>query len=184
MRGLLRRAAVVAGAAVVLLGPAVGVVGAAAGPVLSWSPTTSSGTYNYGTVAVGQTVSQVFTLKNSGSRAIGALTVSLTGSGAFSKTKDACAGVKLGPGTSCSVTVAYAPVGSGQSDSGTLTATSGKPAATASLALRGASAKASPGDLHQPERGRDGRNHDGDGRGHRVGWFLPAWDDRVHAVWP
>jgi hypothetical protein len=82
--------------------------------------------------------------ENSGTRATGALTVSLAGSAAFSKTKDACTGVKLGPGQSCSVTVAYAPAAPGQADSAALTATSSKPAATASLALKGAGGKASP----------------------------------------
>lgn len=66
-------------------------------PAAAWSPTTSAGTYDYGTLT------------------------------------------SLGPGKSCTVTVSYAPAGFGQSDSGTLTATAHKAAATASLALLGAS---------------------------------------------
>ena len=142
MHSLIRRAAVAASAAVVLLGPAAGV--ASAGTVmLNWSPTTSPGTYNFGTLNAGQTLSQAFTLTNSGSGSTSALTVKLTGSGAFSVTKDACTGVKLASKKSCSVTVQYAPTASGQTDSAILTATSSKPAATASLGLLGQT-KASP----------------------------------------
>jgi hypothetical protein len=136
MRDVIRRATVVAGAAVVLLGTAMGVASAASGgPVLSWSPTTSPGTYNFGTVSPGSTVSQAFTLTDSGGGATSTLTVSLTGSSAFTKTKDTCTGTKLSPKKSCSVTVAYAPASSGQTDKATLTATS--PKATASLTLLG-----------------------------------------------
>jgi Cep192 domain 4 len=142
MPSLIRRAAVAAGAAVMLLGPAAGV--ASAGTVmLSWSPTTSPGTYNFGTLSAGQTVSQAFTLTDSGNGSTSALAVTLTGSLAFTKTKDACTGVKLAPKKSCSVTVQYAPTASGETDSATLTATSSKPAATASLSLLGQT-KASP----------------------------------------
>jgi len=136
MHSLIRRAAVAAGAAVVLLGPAAGVASAAM-VVLSWSPTTPPSTYNFGTLSAGQTVSQAFTLTNSGSGSTSALAVTLKGSPAFTRTKDACTGVKLAPKKSCSVTVAYAPTTSGQTDSVTLTATSSKPAVTASLTLLG-----------------------------------------------
>jgi hypothetical protein len=144
MRGSIRRAVVVVSAAVVVLGPAAGVASASAAPVLGWAPTTSPGTYSYGTLHAGQAASQVFTLTNSGNKATGALSVTLTGSAAFTKTKDTCSGVKLGTNGSCSVTVSYAPAASNQNDSAKLTATSSKPAATASLALTGASTKASP----------------------------------------
>jgi hypothetical protein len=50
LRGLIHRIAVVAGAAAMLLGSAVGMASASGG--LSWSPTTSPGTYNYGPVSL------------------------------------------------------------------------------------------------------------------------------------
>jgi uncharacterized repeat protein (TIGR01451 family) len=108
-------------------------------PSLSWSPTTSVGAYNYGTLEAGQTSSVTFTLKNSGGSATAALTISLTGSGAFTKTADTCSATSLGRGMTCHVTVQYAPVGDGQTDQATLLATSKKPAASASITLTGAS---------------------------------------------
>jgi hypothetical protein len=153
MRSLTRRAAVVAGAVVVLLGPAAGVASASGTVALIWSPTTSTGTYNYGTLIPGQTASQTFTLINSGSASTAALKVTLTGSSAFTKTGDTCGGAKLKPNKSCYVIVQYGPTTSGQTDSATLTATSSKPSATASLTLKGASAKASPAIATSPSTG-------------------------------
>jgi hypothetical protein len=143
MRSRIRRAAVAAGAALVLLGPATGVARASGAPVLSWAPTTSAGTYNYGTLTAGQTLSQAFTLTNSGGTATSALKIRLAGSSAFTKTADTCTATSLGPKKSCSVTITYAPTTSGQTDKATLTATSNKPSATASLTLLGA-AQATP----------------------------------------
>jgi hypothetical protein len=151
MRGLIRRTAVVAGAAVALLGSAAGVASAGGGPVLGWSPTTSQGTYNYGTLQAGQTVSKAFVLTNSGGSATAALKITLTGSGAFTKTADTCTGTSLGPRKSCSVTVQYAPTTPGQGDAATLTAASGK--TLASLTLLGAAAKASPAITTSPSSG-------------------------------
>lgn len=149
VRGLIARAAVVAGAAVALVVPAVA-ASATQTPVTSWSPTTSAGTYDYGTLtAPSQAVSQTFTLANSGGSATSALAITVTGSAAFTKTADSCTGTSLGPGSSCTVTVRYAPASAGQSDSGTLTATANKAAATARLTLQGASsnvAVTNPGD--------------------------------------
>jgi hypothetical protein len=145
MRGLIRRAVVAAGVSVVLLGPAAGVARASGTVALGWSPQTS-GSYSYGTVSVSQTPkpSQTFILKNAGTSATAALKTTLTGSAAFTKTADTCAGTSLGPGKSCSVTVRYAPAAPGETDTATLTASSNKPAATASLTLEGAAAQASP----------------------------------------
>ena len=70
-------------------------------------------------------------------QATGALKVSLTGSSAFSITADTCTARSLGPKKSCSVTVQYAPTTAGSSDTGTLTAMSKKPAASASASLTG-----------------------------------------------
>jgi Abnormal spindle-like microcephaly-assoc'd, ASPM-SPD-2-Hydin len=152
MRGLIRRAAVAASAAVVLLGLTAGVASASASGtvVLSWSPTTSPGTYNFGTVNAGQKVSQALTLTNSG-KASGTLTVTLAGSSAFTRTVDTCSGISLSSKKSCRVTVQYAPTTPGQTDSATLTAT-GK-TGTASLTLGGASAKASPALATSPSAG-------------------------------
>lgn len=141
MRNLIKRAAIVAGAAVVLLGPAVGVASAsAAAPALSWSQGgTTITSYGFGTVdgVGGQTASQTFTLTNTGGRASGTITVGLTGSSAFTITSDGCTGTSLGPSKSCNVTAKYAPTASGEADSATLAATGEH--ASASLALTGKS---------------------------------------------
>jgi hypothetical protein len=88
-------------------------------------------------VTPGQTVSQTFTLTNSGGSATGMLSVSLSGSLAFSITSDGCTGTALGKGRSCTVTVQYAPTTAGQSDSATLTASGRRPPASASITLTG-----------------------------------------------
>src|SRR6266540_1721289 len=136
MRGLIRSIVAAGAAAAALLVPAAG-QGAGA-PALAWSPATN-GAYDYGTVTVGQTASQTFTLTNSGGSATGILTVALSGSSAFTKTADGCTATSLGPRRSCSVTVRYGPTTPGQSDSATLTASGKKPAASAGLTLTGAS---------------------------------------------
>ena len=118
---------------------------AAAGPpVLSWTPATA-GSYSYGTLTAGQTTAKTFTLANTGSSATAALSITLTGSAAFAKTADTCTGTSLGPGKTCTVTIAYtAPAVPGQAATAKLTAASNKPAATAALALAGAAAMAAP----------------------------------------
>src|SRR5215471_12931848 len=151
MRGLIRRAAVMAGAAVALLGVTAGVANAAGTVVLSRSPMTSPGTYNFGTVNAGQKVSQALTLTNSSGKASGALRITLAGSSAFTKTADTCTGANLSSKKSCQVTVQYAPTTPGQADSTTLTGT-GK-TGTASLALTGATAKSSPALATSPSAG-------------------------------
>ena len=105
-------------------------------PVLGFTPSTN-GAFDYGTVVVGQTAPQTFTLTNSGGSASASLTIALTGSAAFTKTADTCTPGSLGPGKSCSVTVVYSPTAAGQSDSATLTAKGKKAAAAASLTLTG-----------------------------------------------
>jgi hypothetical protein len=110
---------------------------------LAWAPTTSSGTYNYGTLAVKATKSVTFTLTNSGGKASGPLTITQSGSSAFSSTQDRCSGRSLGPNKSCTDTVEYAPTSSGGRGSAMLTA-SGK-AASASLTLIGTTGFGSPG---------------------------------------
>src|SRR5215470_11589884 len=92
MRGLFRHALVAAGVSVVLLIPAAGLASTSSTVVLIWSPTTSAGTYNYGTLNPGQTASQTLTLTNSGTAASAALKITLTGSSAFTKIGDTCTG--------------------------------------------------------------------------------------------
>jgi hypothetical protein len=109
---------------------------AAATPTeLAWSPTTSLGTYDYGTLAAGATKSVTFTLTNAGGKATGPLRITLSRSAAFTISSNRCSGRSLGPKKSCTVAVVYAPKSSGQSESAMLTA-SGK-AASASLTLTG-----------------------------------------------
>jgi hypothetical protein len=130
--------AATAAAVTLMLGPATGQA-VNIGPVLGWSPTTSTGVFDYGTLTFGQSVTQTFTLTNSGGSATGTLTVTLSGSGAFTKTSDACTGRSLGRTSSCRVSVQYSPNAEGASDTATLTATGEKPA-PASLTLKGAGA--------------------------------------------
>jgi hypothetical protein len=144
-----------------------GIVGAttadaAAAPArLSWSPITSSGSYDYGTLAAGATKSVTFTLTNTGGKATGPLRITLSEPAAFTISSNRCSGRSLGPNKSCTVPVEYAPKSSGQSASATLTA-SGK-AASASLTLTGKSGLGatptltlSPGTFTGP--GNDGAN--------------------------
>lgn len=86
-------------------------------PSIAFTPASQ----DYGTLSVGQTASQTFVLKNSGGSATVALTVSLSGSVAFTKRADSCTATSLGPNKMCSVTVTYAPTTTGTSDSATLT---------------------------------------------------------------
>jgi hypothetical protein len=123
-------------------------------PVLAWSPTTSGGTYGFGTIdgVGGKTATQTFRLTNSGGSATGTLAaVALTNTSgtAFSITSDRCRGRILGPKKSCQVTVEYAPTTSGESDSATLTATGGHASASITLTGQGGTADVtlSPGTL-------------------------------------
>ena len=115
-----------------------GAVDASAAPTpasLAWAPTTSSGTYDYGTVVAGATKSVTFTLTNTGGKATGRLRITLSGPSAFTITQDGCNGTSLGPNKSCTDTIEYAPTNSGQRTTATLSA-SGK-SASASLTLIG-----------------------------------------------
>jgi centrosomal CEP192-like protein len=104
-------------------------VASARAPALSWS--SSSGSFDYGTVQAGQTPSLTFTLTNTGDSGTGALTVSLPSPSPFSITSDTCTRTSLGPRKSCTVTVQYTPATS--SDSAVLTASSKKASASATL---------------------------------------------------
>jgi hypothetical protein len=50
------------------------------------------------------------------------VSVTLTGSTAFSKTADTCTGASLPPGRSCRISVGYVPTAAGTSDTAVLTA--------------------------------------------------------------
>jgi hypothetical protein len=90
--------------------------------------------YDFGSVPVGQTPSQTFTLSNTGATSSGTITVRLSGSPAFTITADACTGRALGANKSCSVTVQYPTINT-NGDTGTLAATGER--SSASMALYG-----------------------------------------------
>ena len=105
-------------------------------PALRFSPQTS-GSFDYGTVVIGGSALQNFTLTNSSGSST-TLEVSLTGSLAFAVTFDGCSGISLPNGRSCLVTVRYTSATA--SDTATLKAAGiGKKAQTAptSLSLNG-----------------------------------------------
>lgn len=106
MRGGIRRAVVAVGTVVALLGLPAGVASAGGSPaVLAFQPDG----HDYGSVPVGQTSEQQLRLTNAGGRGSSALTVTLSGSPAFTVTADTCTGSSLGPGKTCTVTVRFAP---------------------------------------------------------------------------
>lgn len=133
MQGSIRRAVVVATVGAALLIPA-GLASAAPAPALSWSKT---GTYDVGSLYGALFTSTTFVLTNSGGSASSAVKINLTGSTSFSVTADTCTGTSLGPNKSCLVTVTYAPPDGNHTDAATLTATTHKPVATATLGLTG-----------------------------------------------
>jgi len=109
-------------------------------PAIAFAPaSTVASPFAFAKIANGATERQTFTLKNTGGVATAVLTVSLTGSAAFTRTADTCSAVSLGPRKSCSITVQYAPTTDGASDTATLTAMSKKPLAVASAYLSGTS---------------------------------------------
>ena len=132
LRGLL---AVASGLAITMTATAP--AQARSAPVLSWTPATSTATFDYGSVDVGTDSTQTFTLRNSGRAGTSALQITLTGSDAYTITRNACSGTSLGPEKACTVTVQYAPTTAGQTDTATLTAISNKTAARASHTLTG-----------------------------------------------
>jgi hypothetical protein len=91
----------------------------------------------YGQVSVGEVSQQQFRLANTGGRASSALTVTVSGSPAFTLTADTCTGTSLGPGRSCTVTVRFTPAAVGAARA-TLTVVSRNRAASATAELTGA----------------------------------------------
>ncbi len=82
-------------------------------------------TFDFGTIAAGQTSSQVFTLTPAWwDRWSGRIRVNLSGSPAFTIVSDSCSGAVLRYSRqSCEVLVQYAPAAAGQKDTATLNAT-------------------------------------------------------------
>jgi hypothetical protein len=113
----------------VALAVLVPIASGASAPSLTSSPST----WDYGTIDANTTASKTFVFTNTGSGSTGELTVSLTGSSAFTNTGDTCTGRALGPNKTCSVTVEYAPTSTSSTDSGTLTVSSRKTSTSATL---------------------------------------------------
>ncbi|MFI6833101.1 choice-of-anchor D domain-containing protein [Kribbella sp. NPDC050241] len=102
-------------------------------PALGFTPSS----HDFGEVATKQAASQSFTLANSvGHATTGPLTVTVTGSAAFTTGSDTCTGTSLVPGASCTVTVSFAPTSLGIVTAN-LTAASQTPAASTTAALTG-----------------------------------------------
>lgn len=131
MRGLIRRAAVLAGAMAVLAGSGTGVAAAQQVPHLVINPNPG----NFGTVQVGGTATRTFTLANTGGSASGNLTISVSASPPFTITGTTCRGA-LPPRQSCTVTVQFAPAKPATATA-TLTAAGTKPEARATATLHG-----------------------------------------------
>ena len=100
----------------------------------------------YGVVGVGQSLDQIFTLKNNGGTSTAALKVTLNGASAFSIAAggDLCTAVALGPKKTCTVKVRYTPAAGGASDSAGLSVISKKPTASARLPVTGTSQSSWP----------------------------------------
>lgn len=109
-------AVLVACAAMVLL-PAI----AEASVTLTWSPQTS-GTFDFGAVAVGQSLGRTFQLRNDVTRRTPRLAIRVNGSTAFRKMRDTCSGKALAPGAGCLVRVSYTPAAAGQADTASMDA--------------------------------------------------------------
>lgn len=156
MRGLLRRlptrVAVMATAAVVLTFTAVP-ASAIRSTVAAWSPITSPGTYDYGTLTAGQGTVRTFTLTNPGDSATSALHITLTGSAGFTMTADACTATSLGPDKTCQVAIAFHPSVPAETDQATLTAATNKSPAIGTLTLLGGAGKAVPTLTTSPSAG-------------------------------
>ncbi len=110
---------------------------AASSAVVSLSPTS----WSAGNVAVGKSVSQAFTLKNGTSSALSISSIGLSpATSGFSKTTTC--GASLAAGTSCDITVTFAPLATG-SVSATLAVTDSAGSESASLSGTGVNATAS-----------------------------------------
>jgi hypothetical protein len=144
MRVLFRRAAVITGAAAVVLGSAAGMASAGGAPALRWSWTAAGPVGSFGAGLPGSAMSQALKLTNGGGSGTADMKITISGS-AFTLSADHCTGTSLGPHKSCTVTVAYtASSPGGTTDTGTLTAKGVKPNTTATVNLQGESQPPAP----------------------------------------
>lgn len=131
MRNLIRRAAVAAGAAAVLLTSGTGVAAAQPLPHLMIAPAA----HTFGNVPVGGAATETFRLANTGGSATGALTVTAAPHPPFKITATTCRGA-LPPRQSCAVTVQFVP-GEPGGVRGRLTAAGARPEARVTAELTG-----------------------------------------------
>jgi hypothetical protein len=139
---LARAALAAAGLALAAATVAPAAASAAPAPVLSWStggpPITS---FDFGTFVGAAGAVEHFVLTNTSRSASSALTITVTGSAAFSKADDSCTGTSLKPGAFCVVGIGFFPTTTPGTFSGIVTA---RPASqdrpAASLTLQGATA--------------------------------------------
>ncbi len=108
--------------------------GVAAAPAVGISPLS----HDYGTIAIGQSVTQAFTVENTGDSdlSIAALLLNGPDSGDFSVSSDACTGVQVAPGSTCTVDVEFVP-GSLGSKSASLEIDTNAPSSPDLVALSG-----------------------------------------------
>src|SRR5689334_14701147 len=138
MDAALRRSARIALVTVTVI-VLTGTAGFAAGAPNNGSPSLTfapSSPHDFGTVPVGQSRSQTFTVTNVGGRASRALTLTSSGDRSFTVTHDLCTGTSLGPNKSCTFTATFAPTSSGTVHA-TVKAAGVKAVASAPLSLSG-----------------------------------------------
>src|SRR3954462_7169832 len=130
----------IGGIAAALMLLAAGALQAGEGPAPGWAPSTND-SFDYGSVAAGQTGSATFTLSATKGQ-LTDISIAVAGSPAFTITDDGCTGLKTRVGAkhdrTCAVTVAYAPASA--ADAATLTATADQPDSSGSIALTGSGA--------------------------------------------
>lgn len=112
----------VLGVLVGVLGLSVVVASPALADGIAISPQTSGGAFDYGTVEIGNSPGTTFHFTNLLKSKTAPLRISLSGSTAFTKSRDTCKGTRLAPGKSCLVRITYTPTTDGQTDTASLTA--------------------------------------------------------------
>lgn len=114
----------------------VTLVGHSGTGAVSFSPGSLTFGSNGARIAVSTSQSQVDTVTNSGSASLSFGATAVSGGSAFSVGADTCSGQTLAPGTSCKVTVRYAPSEAG-ADSGHVSFPDDAPGSPQSLQLSG-----------------------------------------------
>lgn len=144
MRPYTRAFMLVLGAALVTV---VALSAQAAARALIFTP----GSYDFGPVAVGQSVSTEFVLSYTGKGSSDTVTVTLmpkstrTYTAPFTITANGCRGKSLTAKATCTVTVSYSPSAAGATDTGTLRATSqDQPLRSNSVTMTGSGATGPP----------------------------------------